>query len=41
MTDDKKDKVPLFRTWKQWYFFLVLVLLILIILFSLLTQYFA
>lgn len=35
------NKVPLFRTWTQWYLFVVLFLVVLIILFYLFTQRFA
>jgi len=35
------DKVPLFKTWTQWYVFVIAFLMALIILFRLMTNYFA
>ena len=35
------DKVPLFKTWMQWYVFVISFLLVLIILFRLMTNYFS
>jgi hypothetical protein len=41
MKPDEKDKIPLFKTWRQWYIFVVLVLLVQIIIFYWITEYFA
>ncbi len=41
MKQNENDKIPLFRTWTQWYVFVVVVLVVLIILFALLTEHFA
>jgi len=38
---DPKDKVPLFRTWTQWYVFVILFLLLQIIFFYLFTKSFS
>jgi hypothetical protein len=40
MADDPEDP-PIFRTWKQFYLFVVMWLLVLIIVFYLFTQYFS
>ncbi|HLF47248.1 MAG TPA: hypothetical protein VI548_12530 [Chitinophagaceae bacterium] len=40
MSDDH-DKVPLFKTWKKWYFAVLLFLVVLIILFSIFTKTFS
>lgn len=37
----EKEKVPLFKSWRRWYFFVIGVLLLLILLFNLFTNYFA
>jgi hypothetical protein len=37
----EKDKVPLFKSWNQWYGFVILFLVVLIIGFYLLTNYFS
>ena len=36
----EEEKVPLFRSWRNWYLFVLGFLLALIILFSLFTKYF-
>jgi hypothetical protein len=41
MNQQQHDKVPLFKTWTQWYVLVVAVLFVLIILFKLFTNYFA
>ena len=38
---ENKEKVPLFKTWTQWYVFVILFLVVLIILFWLFTKYFS
>ncbi len=38
---DKKEKVPLFKSWTQWYVFVILFLVVLIILFYLFTKAFS
>ena len=35
------DKIPLFRSWRQWYFFVIVFLILLIIFFSLFTKAFS
>ena len=35
------DKIPLFRSWPQWYFFVIVFLILLIIFFSLFTKAFS
>lgn len=35
------DKIPIFKTWKQWYWFVILFLILLIILFDFFTKYFS
>jgi len=37
---DETEKVPVFRTWRQWYLFVILFLVALIIFFSIFTKYF-
>ncbi len=39
--NENNDKVPLFRSWNQWYFFVIAFLVLLIILFSLFTKKFS
>lgn len=39
--DEHKDKIPLFKTWKQWYAFVFVFLILLIVLFYCLTKTFA
>jgi hypothetical protein len=39
--NDQKDKVPLFKSWTQWYALVIGVLIVLIILFYWLTKTFA
>jgi len=39
--EENPDKVPLFKTWRQWYFFVIAFLVLLIILFYLFTNYFS
>ncbi len=41
MNEEQEDKIPLFKTWTQWYILLTIVLVTLIILFKLFTNYFA
>ncbi len=41
MEKNEDEKVPLFKTWNQWYFFLVAFLILLIVLFYLFTKKFA
>lgn len=42
MTDMKeKQNIPLFRSWNQWYVFVLLVLLALIIFFSWFTKHYS
>jgi len=38
---DGNDKIPLFKSWGQWYFFVIVFLILLIILFSLFTKAFS
>lgn len=38
---ENNDKVPLFKSWNQWYFFIVAFLILLIILFSIFTKTFS
>jgi len=35
------DKIPVFKTWNRWYWFVILFLILLIILFNLFTKYFS
>jgi len=35
------DKIPLFKTWNQWYVFVIAFLVLLIVLFSLFTKTFS
>lgn len=37
---DTKEQVPLFRTWKQWYWFVILFLIVLIMFLTFFTNYF-
>jgi len=39
--EKQKDKIPLFKTWNQWYVFVVLFLVLLIFLFYRLTKHFS
>ncbi len=41
MEKNEDEKVPLFKSWTQWYIFLVAFLILLIILFYLFTKKFA
>jgi hypothetical protein len=41
LMNDQKDKVPLFRSWTQWYVLVIGFLILLIILFYWLTKTFA
>lgn len=41
MEKNEDEKVPLFKSWRQWYIFLVAFLVLLIILFYLFTKKFA
>jgi hypothetical protein len=38
---DDNDKVPLFRTWTQWYVFVIVLLIIMIVFFYYFTNYFS
>ncbi|HEV7621837.1 MAG TPA: hypothetical protein VGO09_08895, partial [Flavisolibacter sp.] len=38
MTKDKKDNVPLFKSWTSWYVLVIFFLIVLIILFYLFTK---
>ena len=38
---EDNDKIPLFKTWNQWYVFVLAFLVVLIILFSLFTKAFS
>ena len=38
---DQKNNIPLFKSWAQWYVFVILFLVVLIILFWLFTKYFS
>ncbi|MGN6400464.1 MAG: hypothetical protein ACTHMD_08425 [Flavisolibacter sp.] len=38
---DQKDKIPLLKTWTQWYVLVIVFLIVLIILFYLFTKTFA
>lgn len=38
---NESEKVPLFRTWTQWYGFVIGFLVVLIVLFYLFTKYFS
>lgn len=38
---ETENKVPVFKTWKQWYFVVLAFLLLLIILFSIFTKTFS
>jgi len=39
--ENHKDKVPLFKTWTQWYVFVIAFLILLIILFYIFTKTFS
>ncbi len=41
LTNNDKEKVPLFKTWKGWYWMVILSLLIVIVLFYFFTKRFA
>ncbi len=41
MTANDDDKIPLFKSWKQWYFFVIAFLILLVILFSFFTKTFS
>jgi hypothetical protein len=41
MNEEQNDKIPLFKSWTQWYVLVIVFLFILIILFKLFTNYFA
>jgi len=38
---DPNEKIPIFKSWTQWYLFVVIVLFVLILLFYLFTKYFS
>jgi len=38
---NENDKIPLFKSWRQWYAFVIGVLIVLVILFYFFTKYFA
>ena len=35
------DKIPVFKSWRQWYFFVIAFLVLLIIFFNFFTKYFS
>jgi len=37
----QEEKIPLFRSWKQWYAFVIVFLVLLVIFFSWFTKYFS
>jgi hypothetical protein len=37
---DETENVPVFRSWRQWYLFVILFLIALIVFFSIFTKYF-
>jgi hypothetical protein len=39
--DNDSEKVPLFRSWTQWYWFVILFLVVLIVFFYLFTKFFS
>lgn len=39
--EKENENIPLFKTWTQWYVFVILFLILLIVLFWLLTNYFS
>jgi len=39
--EEQKEKIPLFKTWTQWYVFVIAFLVLLIVSFYFLTKYFA
>jgi hypothetical protein len=41
MTEPGKDKIPFFKTWGQWYAFVIVFLVLLIILFYFFTKHFS
>lgn len=41
MQENNNDKIPLFKSWTQWYAFVLLFLVVLIILFWVFTNYFS
>ncbi len=41
MDEQQPEKVPLFKSWNQWYAFVIVFLLLLIIFFYLFTKYFS
>lgn len=41
MEKNDNDKIPLLRSWNQWYALVVIVLVVLIVLFALITEHFA
>lgn len=41
MKDEVNENVPLFGSWRLWYFFVVIFLVVLIILFTFFTKHFA
>lgn len=38
---ENNDKIPIFKTWTQWYVFVIAFLILLIILFSIFTKTFS
>lgn len=38
---ENNDKIPLFKSWNHWYFFVIACLVLLIILFSIFTKTFS
>ena len=41
MKEEEKDRVPLFKTWTQWYLAVILFLVLQIILFYYITNYYS
>lgn len=41
MNEEDNEKVPLFRSWNQWYVFVIALLIVFIMLFSLFTKTFS
>jgi len=38
---NEQEKIPLFKTWRQWYFFVVLFLVVLILFFYFFAKHFS
>jgi hypothetical protein len=41
MSDNNNDRIPLFKTWNQWYAFVIVVLVVLILVFYFFTKRFS